>query len=72
MFALKRQKQEVAVPTNECNKTDDKVNEKDLERKQFLNFCYKMASSTDEKNKEIKEECWKFLKKNNEYVCKEN
>ncbi len=76
MFALKHQKQEVAGPINECNKTDDKtddkVNEKDLERKQFLVFCYQMASSIDAENKEIKEECWKFLKKNNEYVCKEN
>lgn len=32
------------------------------DEQQFLDFCYKMAESTNEQNKEIKTECWEYLK----------
>lgn len=40
-------------------KKEESANE--TERKYFLNFCYEMVRSKDENNKDIKEDCWKFL-----------
>lgn len=32
------------------------------DRKEFINFCYEMVRSNDEKYKDIQNDCWTFLK----------